>query len=171
MQHITLFAILSLLASCSTAQNMKSDVSDDTTIHLTTTDKISDLEKRTDSSSDTTYVINFWATWCKPCVDEMPYFLAFAKKHQDHPTKLILVSLDFPDQAASKLIPYLQQNGITEEVWHMTNMDYNAWIDDVDPSWEGSIPATLVKRQGKRHFGERSFDSIAQLDRFVKQLD
>jgi len=101
----------------------------------------------------------------------MPYFLAFAKKSRTAPVKLILVSLDFPDQADSRLIPYLMDEGITEEVWHMTNMDYNAWIDEVDPSWEGSIPATLVKKQGKRHFGERSFESIAQLDRFVKQLN
>ena len=45
--------------------------------------------------NDTTYVINFWAMWCKPCVEELPYFETIRKNYSDKKVKVILVSLDF----------------------------------------------------------------------------
>ncbi len=170
---LTSLSVLTLISACTSTQNGNEAHVDsggeDSMIKLLTTEDYNDIETRT-ATADTTYVINFWATWCKPCVEELPYFLDYAQKMRDTKTKMILVSLDFPHQADSKLKPYLEENAIQEEVWHMTNMDYNSWLDDVDPSWSGSIPCTLVKRDGKRLFAEKSYHSVQELAEFVKQI-
>ena len=67
------------------------------------------LYSKIDLSVDKTYVINFWATWCAPCVKELPYFEEVNKEFKDKNTEVILVSLDFPSQIESKLKPYLKK--------------------------------------------------------------
>ena len=101
------------------------------------------LEKILASSEDQLYVVNFWATWCPPCVTELPYFEKLSKEYQGKGVKFILVSLDFPSQIDSKLIPFLKKNKITADVRLMTNLDYNSWIEKVDAGWQGNIPVTL----------------------------
>ena len=59
--------------------------------------------------NDTTYVINFWATWCGPCVKEMPYIDSLNDHYKGQKVKVILVSLDFKKQIESRLIPYLNK--------------------------------------------------------------
>ena len=106
-------------------------------------------------SDDTTYVLNFWATWCSPCVKEIAIF---EKLHQDRTNpkvKVILVSLDFVNQLESRVIPFLENKGISAEVKIITDTDYNAWIDRVDPSWTGAIPATLIYNKDHRVFLEK----------------
>ena len=59
--------------------------------------KITELLQRIDNTSDTVYVVNFWATWCKPCVEELP---DFEKANQDFATqkvKVLLVTMDFKE--------------------------------------------------------------------------
>ena len=56
--------------------------------------------------NDTTYVINFWSTWCAPCVKELPYFEQVNQKYTNRKVKVILVSLDFPKQLETKLKPF-----------------------------------------------------------------
>ena len=68
------------------------------------------LYSKIDLSADKTYVINFWATWCSPCVKELPYFEEVNKQSEDKNTEVILVSLDFPSQIETKLKPYLKRN-------------------------------------------------------------
>ena len=74
------------------------------------------LYSKIDLSVDKTYVINFWATWCAPCVKELPHFEEVNKELKDKNTEVILVSLDFPSQIESKLIPYLKKNQIKSRV-------------------------------------------------------
>jgi len=104
---------------------------------------IPELEKILASPEDVLHVVNFWATWCPPCVTELPYFEKLSKEYQDKEVKFILISLDFPSQIESRLIPFLKTNKITADVRVMTNIDYNSWIEKVDSSWQGNIPVTL----------------------------
>jgi len=120
-------------------------------------------------SNDTTYVINFWATWCSPCVKEIPIFERLHKESADSKLKVILVSLDFPRQLESRVIPFLEEKGISAEVKIMTDMDYNAWIDRVDPSWTGAIPATLIYRKDQRLFFEKEL-TYDELSKHVYQI-
>lgn len=121
------------------------------------------------SISDTTYVINFWATWCAPCVKEIPYFEELHRAQGDIPPRVHLVSLDFPDQAVTRLIPFLESKGITAPVYLMTDMNYNGWIDLVDPSWSGAIPATLIFNSRKRLFLEEELTRDALFE-YVNQI-
>jgi len=111
---------------------------------------IPELEKILASPTDQLLEVNFWATWCPPCVTELPYFEKLSKEYQGKGVKFILISLDFPSQIDSKLIPFLNKNKITADVRVMTNIDYNSWIDKVDSNWQGNIPVTLFFNNARK---------------------
>lgn len=105
-------------------------------------------------SNDTVYVINFWATWCIPCRKELPEFEKIHKENQSKKIKVLLVSLDSPSRIDNSLLPFLHKNGITAEVLLLHDPDSNAWIDKVDPSWSGSLPATVIYNKSEKKFFE-----------------
>ncbi|MEN8203254.1 MAG: TlpA disulfide reductase family protein [Bacteroidota bacterium] len=121
-------------------------------IKLIDSDGIASLSGRL---TDTTYVINFWATWCSPCIKEIEFFEELHLNRQDHKLKVVLVSLDFPKQMESRLLPFLDKKDITAPVMLMTDLDYNAWIERVDKNWSGAIPATLIYNKDRRVFLEQ----------------
>lgn len=133
--------------------------------------KLPELEKILSPESDTTYVINFWATWCVPCVKELPYFDNLNAEFPDKKLKVILVSLDFKRQFETNLKPYLVKNKVKSEVLLIDEPDYNSWIDKVDPSWGGAIPATIIinSASGKRKFYEKDFTK-EELNETVKSF-
>ncbi len=123
-----------------------------------------------ESDSDTTYLINFWATWCKPCVAELPYIEALVEKYKDKKYRSILVSLDFERQIESRLIPFLNKNDIQSEVVLLMDTKESRWIDRVDPSWSGAIPITLIYNKKERRFFEQSFHSIEELQEIIEPM-
>ncbi len=118
-------------------------------------------------SNDSIYAVNFWATWCKPCVAEMPYFEELGNKVKDQPVKIILVSLDFENQVESRLVPYLNKNKISSDVVLLLDEKASNWIDKVDTRWGGSIPATLFYRGKERKFFEKAFHSTGELEEII----
>jgi thiol-disulfide isomerase/thioredoxin len=118
--------------------------------------------------NDTTYVVNFWATWCAPCVAEMPYFLAMDSIYSDKPVQLLLVSLDFKKDYIRKLQPFVEARKLADKVLVLEDNRAAFWIDDIDPRWSGAIPATLVYKGEKREFFERTFHSVDELTDIVK---
>ena len=120
--------------------------------------------------NDTTYVINFWATWCKPCVDELPYIEQLHEVYGEEKLKVILVSLDFKTQIESKLIPFIEKNQLKSEVLVLTDGKYNVWIDKVSPEWDGAIPVTLIYKGENRAFINTNFHSFEELDKIVKPI-
>jgi len=127
------------------------------------------IESLSWKSTDTTYVINFWATWCSPCVKEIEYFEALHASRGDTKLKVVLVSLDFPNQMERRLVPFLEQKEISAPVRLMTDLDYNAWIERVDSSWTGAIPATLIYNRDRRVFLEQEL-THEQLVTHVSQI-
>jgi thiol-disulfide isomerase/thioredoxin len=107
--------------------------------------------------NDTTYVINFWATWCKPCIEELPNFEKLHANFKSQKVKVLLVSLDLPKQVESNLIPYIKKKRLQSTVVHLKDPDMNSWINKVDQQWSGAIPATIIYKGDKRKFYEQSF--------------
>jgi thiol-disulfide isomerase/thioredoxin len=106
------------------------------------------------AKSDTVYVINFWATWCGPCRRELPDMEKIHRDYSGKKVKVLLVSLDFPNQQKG-LQQFLSTNHITAPVILLNEPDANSWIDIVDPSWTGALPATLIFKGKDRLFFEK----------------
>ena len=106
-------------------------------------------------TSDTVYIINFWATWCGPCRKEIPDLELIHQHFSDQKVRVLLVSLDFPEQRDKGLKQFLASNMITAQVVLLNDPDANAWIDKVDPGWTGSLPATLIYKGNDRLFFEK----------------
>lgn len=118
---------------------------------------------------DKIYVINFWATWCAPCVKELPHFETLYANYASKNVEVILVSLDFPHLYESNLKPFIKKNKIKSKVIALDDADANSWISKVDKNWTGSIPATLIYRNENSEFYEQSFNYEA-LEKEVKQF-
>lgn len=122
--------------------------------------KVSSFEELTPllhKHNDTLYLVNFWATWCVPCVKELPEIEKLAKEYTNEKFKVLLISLDMPGQIDSRLIPFIKKNNVESEVILLNDPDFNSWIDKVDPNWSGAIPASVIYRNNNREFFEQSF--------------
>lgn len=126
------------------------------------------LEPYLHRNSDSLYLVNFWATWCSPCREELPVILQIEKKYRNDKFKVLLVSLDFPKQLESRLKPFIRDNKINTRVVLLNDPDQNKWIDKVDPSWSGELPFTVIYSKNTRSFYSKPFkyhelDSIINL--------
>ena len=108
-------------------------------------------------NNDTTYVVNFWATWCKPCVKELPAFEQLGETYQGDKVKVLLVSLDFPDQVEKRVLPFIEKQALKSHVVLLDDPDANSWIPKIAEEWSGAIPATIIYKGSDRKFYERSF--------------
>lgn len=133
-------------------------------------EKFDDLEKAMIKENDTLYVVNFWATWCAPCIKELPYFEAFNNENLDKKIKVILVSLDFNKQVDSNLKPFLKKKNYKTEVVFLKDKDYNSWLSKVDADWSGAIPATWLIKGKKRQFVERDFKNLPELKEHINSF-
>ncbi len=128
------------------------------------------LEPLLNKNDEKTYVINFWATWCAPCIKELPHFEKINKNYSGKNVEVVLVSLDFPQQYEKKLKPYIKEKKLKSMVVALndpTNM--NIWIPKISKDWTGSIPATLIYNRNKRVFYERTFN-YDELETELKQF-
>lgn len=94
-------------------------------------------------------VINFWATWCLPCVEELPAFVAIDDRDD---VEVILISLDDASQLEELVNPFLKENKITPTVKLLDDPYAAEWIPLVDDHWDGAIPATLIQKGSKKMF-------------------
>jgi thiol-disulfide isomerase/thioredoxin len=119
-----------------------------------------DLKSLLSNVNNKLYVINFWATWCGPCIKEIPHFEKVAAEFPSHEVEFIMVSLDFPSQLEKTLIPFIKKNNMKLNVILVEDMDYDKWIRDVDKDWQGNIPVTLFFNNSKdiRRFESKALE-------------
>ena len=165
------FILIFQLFSCNQKNKNNSNV---VTVEKTENQTISiysfeEFEPLLHKQNDTTYVINFWATWCKPCVKELPYFEKLYSNYKNDKVEVVLVSLDMESQIESKLKPFIKKNELKSRVILLDDPDANAWISKVDSAWSGAIPATLIYKSQKRKFYEQSFN-YQNLEKALKNL-
>ncbi|MFT4060763.1 MAG: TlpA disulfide reductase family protein [Edaphocola sp.] len=104
--------------------------------------KAEDLMQRV-SNKDTVYVVNLWATWCIPCVKELPAFNITQALYKDKPVKILLVSFDFKEQYPKQLTAWVQKKKLKPEVVWLDETNPTEYIPKIEPAWEGGLPATL----------------------------
>lgn len=133
--------------------------------------KINELEGRLTAGKDTTYIINFWATWCAPCVAELPHFERLAQTYKKEPMKVLLVSLDFRSKLETAVRPFVEKNHLQNEVFLLNESNQQEYIEKISKEWSGSIPATLVvnKKKNIKLFKEQEF-SYEELEKLYKSL-
>jgi thiol-disulfide isomerase/thioredoxin len=117
--------------------------------------KITDLEQ-TIAQSDHPLIVNFWATFCVPCVKEIPYFQSTVAHYQGEQVELILVSLDLPDYYPAKIASFARSRGFTSSLVWLNETDADYFCPKVDPKWTGGIPSSLFINN-KTHY-RRFFD-------------
>ncbi|MFT4660233.1 MAG: thiol-disulfide isomerase/thioredoxin [Patiriisocius sp.] len=134
MKSLLVFLLVSIL-SCSdiSAQEFK-------------TVKIDAVENILSNQNDTLYVLNFWATWCQPCIEELPYFEVMHDKFKNDKVKIILISLDFSNVIDTRLKPFLEKKELKSTIWLLDEKKANEYIPKVDDQWSGAIPFTVFSR-------------------------
>ena len=161
-KSIYILFVLLIIFSCkneklqTTKQSIEKElVSSITSVKTYAFNQLKPLLERKDNK---TYVVNFWATWCAPCVKELPYFEKIRKEYANKNVEVLLVSLDFPKQVERVLIPFLNKRNIQSDVILLDDVNEDVWIKAIDKNWSGALPATIIYNKGSRKFYERSFD-------------
>lgn len=130
-----------------------------------------EFQPLTQQQNDTTYVINFWATWCIPCVKELPAFDQLNREYQGKKFKMILVSMDFGKDVVKRVDAYRKKKNLSPEVVILDDPDSNSWIPKIDKDWSGAIPATIIYRGNKWAFYDHDFtydELLTEVKKFIQ---
>lgn len=120
------------------------------------------------------YVVNFWATWCAPCIKELPHFARLQEEYKDKQIKVLLVSLDDPEELTGRVVPFAENRKLRLPVFLLNESDPNIWMPRVSSKWTGAIPATLFIHAGRKAFYEQDFaydDLKLAVDKFIAEIN
>ncbi len=129
--------------------------------------KMNELLKMIDTSS-TPLVVNFWASWCTPCIHEIPWFEKNVAAMADKKVKLILVSIDFPGEYPKNIAAFAKKNGYHSEIIWLNETDADEFCPKVDKSWQGAIPVTLMVNNQKKY--KQFFNQQLPEPRLIQEL-
>lgn len=115
---------------------------------------VDQLNERIKNGKDSTYVVNFWATWCAPCIKELPHFEKLNAEYKADKLAVLLVSVDFKSKLNSAVIPFVKRKNMKSNVFLLNESNPQEYIDRIEPTWSGSIPATIFIKGDKRKFIE-----------------
>ena len=113
-------------------------------------------------------IFNFWATWCKPCIEEMPVFETISQNYRLKGVDVYLISMDFMKDL-ERVNTFVSKKELSSKVMLLNEPDYDSWINRVDPSWSGALPATLIVSKDGKFFFERKME-LAELRQKIDSL-
>jgi thiol-disulfide isomerase/thioredoxin len=110
-------------------------------------------------------LVNFWATWCQPCVEEFPDLVRLYNAYRARGLVVMAVSVDEPN-TQSKVAPFLKAQKATFSAFMRKPGDMEAFINSVDQEWSGVVPITYLfdrsgARSGKPLIGAQSYGKLA----------
>lgn len=113
------------------------------------------------TTSDSILIINFWATFCKPCVEEIPDLIKFANKYKKQKASLYLVSLDLEDYYPKKIKKFVSKKKYATKIAWLNESNADYFCPLIDSSWSGGIPATLFinNKTGYKKFYEKQLSA------------
>jgi thiol-disulfide isomerase/thioredoxin len=112
--------------------------------------KIADVKKYIDTVTHPV-IINFWASWCKPCINEIPWFEKAVATHKNAYVELVLISVDFKEDYPKVLQQFVNKNKYTSTIWWLNETDANYFCSVIDKSWTGTIPVTLMVNNATKY--------------------
>lgn len=113
-------------------------------------------------------LFNFWATWCRPCVEEFPDLLKLKENFSDTSFTLVLVTLDFGKSFEVKTKEFLKKNDVDFVTYFNGFGKDEDLINYMSKDWEGSIPATFI--YDKKGIMRNSFIGKQSYDAFRKAV-
>lgn len=139
-------------------------------LHLNAQDvevvKFADLQKMMLYTDAPLTVFNFWATWCGPCIKELPHFDMLEAENKN--VKVYLVSIDFQSEL-EKVKKFVVKKSLQTNVLFLDEKDPDDYMGKVSQDWSGAIPATLfVTDLGKTYFHEKAFTK-EELEKTIKK--
>lgn len=132
--------------------------------------KLKQLQDHIQAPADHIKVINFWATWCAPCIKELPLFEKLDQERSD--VKVTLVSMDLDlDPNPEKVYRFIDRKKIKSQVLILDERNPNAWISQVDKEWSGALPATIIinGKTGRRKFVEKELHE-GDLEKLIAEI-
>ena len=132
--------------------------------------KLPELKELITSKGENIKVINFWATWCAPCVKEMPLFEKLGQERKD--VKVTLVSMDLDlDPDPAKVHKFVARKKLQSQVLILDERDPNSYIEQIEKTWSGALPATIIvnSKTGQRKFVERELHE-GELEKLIAEV-
>jgi len=132
--------------------------------------KLKDIQKLIATESEKVQVINFWATWCAPCVKEMPLFEKLNEENNE--VAVTLVSMDYDlDPNPEKVYRFVTRKNLKSTVLILAEANPNDWIDKIDKAWSGALPATLIinTKSGKRKLIQHELKE-GDLEKYIAEV-
>jgi thiol-disulfide isomerase/thioredoxin len=135
--------------------------------------KPADFGKFKDSAKGKVLVLNFWATWCGPCVAEFPELVALDAKYRDKGVKLVGITADEPEDVQPKVIPFIKKHQVKFDIIRQDTDDPEEMMSQITKDWNGVIPVTFVyDKKGNlaySHFGIIDRDLlVAEIEKALK---
>jgi thiol-disulfide isomerase/thioredoxin len=100
------------------------------------------------SSRSRVVLVNVWATWCAPCIKEMPGLVKLRTDYPDSDLEIIMVSTDDAEDLDSLVAPALSEAGVKFRTYILAGGNEDAFIRSMNPEWTGALPATFVYARG-----------------------
>ena len=104
--------------------------------------KLTDLKSAIADAKQPT-IFNFWATFCKPCIAELPHFQAMANQYKSKGVNLVMVSLDLKEAYPKTVLSFVKRLKLTSSVVFLDESNADLFCPAVDSTWSGAIPASL----------------------------